>query len=73
MGDVQNISLSEQELVRRQKLERLVAEGRDPFVKTKFDVTAHSTDVKNSYIEPAEGGDEACEDLFMLLPVRMKD
>ena len=55
MGDVQNISLSEQELVRRQKLERLVAEGRDPFVKTKFDVTAHSTDVKNSYIEPAEG------------------
>ena len=55
MGDVQNISLSEQELVRRQKLERLVAEGRDPFVKTKFDVTAHSVDVKNSYIEPAEG------------------
>ena len=55
MGDVQNISLSEQELVRRQKLERLVAEGRDPFVKTKFDVSAHSTDVKNSYIEPAEG------------------
>ena len=55
MGDVQNISLSEQELVRRQKLERLVAEGRDPFVKTKFDVSAHSTDVKDSYIEPAEG------------------
>ena len=59
MGDVQNISLSEQELVRRQKLERLVAEGRDPFVKTKFDVTAHSTDVKNSYIEPAEGEESA--------------
>ena len=69
MGDVQNISLSEQELVRRQKLERLVAEGRDPFVKTKFDVTAHSTDVKNSYIEPAEG--EEPEEVTVSIAGRM--
>jgi DNA polymerase-3 subunit beta len=34
---------------------------------------ALSSPLTSVNIEPAEGGKEACEDLFMLLPVRMKD
>ena len=32
-----------------------------------------STPITSVNLEPAEGGDEDCEDFFMLLPVRMKD
>ena len=46
-----NVSLSEQELVRRAKLQKLVDEGKDPFVKTLFDVTAHSNEIKDNYDE----------------------
>ncbi len=35
--------------VRREKLAKLQAEGKDPFRITKFEVTAHSTEVKNHY------------------------
>lgn len=34
---------------------------------------ALSSPLTSVNIEPADGGDGACEDLFMLLPVRMKD
>ena len=34
---------------------------------------ALSSPLTSVNIEPAEGGEENCEDLFMLLPVRMKD
>ena len=37
--------------VRREKLAELQAAGRDPFELTKYDVTAHSTDVKEHYEE----------------------
>ena len=37
--------------VRREKLAELQAEGRDPFRITKYDVTVHSTDVKEQYAE----------------------
>ena len=37
--------------VRREKLAELQAAGRDPFEITKYDVTAHSTDVKEHYEE----------------------
>ena len=46
-----NVSLSEQELVRRAKLQKLCEEGKDPFVKTLFDVSAHSDEIKNNYDE----------------------
>ncbi|MDO5416692.1 MAG: lysine--tRNA ligase, partial [Lachnospiraceae bacterium] len=36
---------------RRDKLSELQAAGRDPFQITKYDVTAHSMDVKNRYEE----------------------
>ena len=48
MSDI-NVTLSEQEQVRRAKLQKLVDEGKDPFVKTLFDVTAHSNEIKDNY------------------------
>ena len=35
--------------VRREKLENLQSEGKDPFVITKYDVTHHSVDIKEQY------------------------
>ena len=37
--------------VRREKLAELQANGKDPFQITKYDVTVHSTDVKEQYAE----------------------
>ena len=37
--------------IRREKLAELQAAGKDPFVITKFDVTAHSTDIKENFDE----------------------
>ena len=53
MSDV-NVTLSEQEQVRRAKLQKLVDEGKDPYVKTRFDVDAFSADIKENY-EQYEG------------------
>ena len=44
-----NVNLSEQELVRRAKLQKLCEEGKDPFVKTLFDVSAHSDEIKENF------------------------
>lgn len=54
MENVTNLVLSEQEQVRRDKLKKMVEENRDPYCKTKFDVTAHSADIINSF-EECEG------------------
>ncbi len=51
MADNQSISLSEQELVRRQKLEKLTSEGKNPYEKTQFKVTAHSKDIIENFDE----------------------
>lgn len=37
--------------VRHEKLENLQAEGKDPFVITKYEVTQHSIDIKDNYDE----------------------
>ena len=50
MSDI-NVTLSEQEQVRRAKLQKLVDEGKDPYVKTRFDVTAFSADIKSNFEE----------------------
>ncbi len=42
--------------LRREKLETLRAEGNDPFVITKYDVTHHSIDVKENF-DALEGAD----------------
>ena len=43
------LSFSEQAQVRRDKLTALRAEGRDPFVQTKFDFNADSATIKANY------------------------
>ena len=48
------LSLTDQVKVRRQKLAELQAEGQDPFVQTKYDVTCH-TDVIRDHFEEMEG------------------
>ncbi len=49
MAENMQKDLSEQVLIRREKLAALQAEGNDPFVITKFDVTHHSTDIKEGF------------------------
>lgn len=48
------MSLNDQMKIRREKLENLRAEGLDPFVQTKFEVTSDSATIKNNY-EAMEG------------------
>ena len=43
------LSLSEQMVVRREKLESLRSEGLDPFVQTKFDVSHDSAAIKENF------------------------
>ena len=50
--------LSEQNLIRRDKLTQLQAEGKNPFEIVKFDMTHHSDEVKNGFDE-LEGKDVA--------------
>ena len=54
MAENKQQDLGEQVLIRREKLAALQAEGKDPFVITKFEVTHHSTDIKNNF-EALEG------------------
>ena len=49
MADMQNINLSEQEIIRRQKLQTLQEAGCDPYQITKYDVTHHAADVKANF------------------------
>ena len=46
--------LSDQVIVRREKLENLRAEGLDPFQQTKYDTTSDSVTIKNNF-EAMEG------------------
>ena len=48
------LSLNDQMQIRREKLAALQAEGRDPFVQTKFDFNADSAAIKADY-EAFEG------------------
>ena len=56
MADVKKVNnandenLDELHMIRVQKLRDLQAEGNDPFVITKCDVTHHSTDIKADLI-----------------------
>ena len=58
--NIQEQELSAQQLsellqIRRDKLDALREAGKDPFVITKYDVTAYSADVKASFVDPPEG------------------
>ena len=52
----EEVPLSEILQVRREKLAALVEAGRDPFLKTKYDVTETSLEIKNDF-EKYEGKD----------------
>ena len=56
MADTQNTKAQEQDIhqllkVKREKLANLQEAGKDPFQITKYDVTHHSTDIKNNFEE----------------------
>ena len=56
MAEAQNTNVTEQDInqllkVRREKLAALQEAGKDPFVITKYDVTHHSTEIKEKFEE----------------------
>lgn len=56
MAEAQNTKTQEQDInqllkVRREKLAALQEAGKDPFQITKYDVTHHSTDIKEHFDE----------------------
>ncbi|MGM9562714.1 MAG: lysine--tRNA ligase [Faecousia sp.] len=54
----EELSLVDQVRIRREKLEQLRQEGRDPFAQTKFDVTATAAGIKEHF-EQMEGSSVA--------------
>ncbi len=51
MADMEVQNLNELLQIRRDKLAELQEAGRDPFVITKYDVTHHSSDIRDNYDE----------------------
>ena len=51
MAEVQNQDINQLLKVRREKLSALQENGKDPFQITKYNVTHHSTDIKDNYGE----------------------
>ena len=49
MADVQNNNPGSELAVRREKLATLVAEGKNPFTITKFDVSAHASEILSDF------------------------
>ena len=59
MAESQNGAVQEQDInqllqIRREKLTNLQEAGKNPFVITKYDVTHHSTDIKENFEELEE-------------------
>ena len=55
MAEEQVLDLTEQFLIRKDKLEKLQAEGKNPYSITKFDQDAYSADLQKEFAElPAE-------------------
>ncbi|MGN1143894.1 MAG: OB-fold nucleic acid binding domain-containing protein, partial [Anaerovoracaceae bacterium] len=48
-AEVSEEALSEQRKIRREKLKALQDAGRNPFLEEKWNVTAHSMDIKENY------------------------
>mgnify|MGYP000040147209 CR=1 FL=1 len=76
MGEQQKSNQTEQDLnhvlkARRDKLAELQAAGKDPFQITKYDVTAHSMDIKEHY-EEWEGKEVSIAGRLMFKRVRVR-
>lgn len=54
MKKTEDANLNEMLLLKRQKLEELKNEGKDPFVHETYDVTAHSVEIKEEFNEADE-------------------
>ena len=54
MKKTEDAKLNEMLLLKRQKLDELKKEGKDPFVNETYDVTAHSVDIKEEFNEAEE-------------------
>ncbi|MDU5806886.1 MAG: lysine--tRNA ligase, partial [Peptoniphilus harei] len=54
MKKTEEANLNEMLLLKRQKLEELKNEGKDPFVNETYDVTAHSVGIKEEFNEADE-------------------
>ena len=54
MKKTEDAKLNEMLLLKRQKLDELKKEGKDPFVNETYDVTAHSADIKEEFNEDEE-------------------
>ena len=54
MKKTEDANLNEMLLLKRQKLEELKNEGKDPFVHETYDVTAHSVEIKKEFNEADE-------------------
>ena len=57
--------------LRREKFNNFQAEGKDPFVITKYDVTAHSGDIKANF-DAFEGKEVSCAGIIMSKRVMVK-
>ena len=54
MKKTEDANLNEMLLLKRQKLDELKKEGKDPFVNETYDVTAHSVGIKEEFNEAEE-------------------
>ncbi|CAG7588533.1 Elongation factor P--(R)-beta-lysine ligase [Peptoniphilus tyrrelliae] len=54
MKKTEEANLNEMLLLKRQKLEELRNEGKDPFINESYDVSAHSKDIKEEFNEDEE-------------------
>ena len=66
VNNVQEQDFSELLQIRRDKLAALRESGNDPFVITKYDVTAYSASVKAAFEENEEAFDEAAEEHYAM-------
>ena len=48
-GATEEEQLIEQARIRREKLAKLVAEGKNPYEQVKYPVDAHSKEIKNNF------------------------
>ena len=76
MGEQQKVNQADTDLnhvlkARRDKLAELQTAGKDPFQITKYDVTAHSMDIKDNY-EQWEGKEAAIAGRMMFKRVMGK-
>ncbi len=62
--EISEESLSEQRRIRREKLKKLQDAGRNPFLEERWDVTAHSMDIKDNF-EAMEDQEVSCAGRIM--------